>query len=146
MEEEVKRGRGRIPNDGGIHTGGVPGEPAHNRIVDERKLRELAEAGCSNAEMAAILGVSVAALTIHWRGVIEESRAKLGLTLRQLQISRARKGDTTMLIWLGKQILKQSDKITTVSKISLEGMTDDELTQLDQLLIADGEDETTSEG
>lgn len=146
MGEEVKKKTGRKPNDGGIHTGGGAGEPARNRVVDEDKLRELAEAGCSNAEMAAILGVDVSTLTHHWRGIIEECRAKLGLTVRQLQIKRAKSGDTPMLIWLGKQILKQSDKITTVSKISLEGMTDDELEQLDQLLISDGEDETTGEG
>lgn len=146
MEEEVKRGRGRRPNDGGIHTGGVPGEPAHNRKVDIEQAVELAQEGCSNAEIARILEVDPSTLTRHHRAALEKARAEFGHTLRQLQIKRAKSGSDTMLIWLGKQYLKQSDKVTTVAKISLEGMTDDELEQLDQLLITDGEDETTGEG
>lgn len=39
------------------------------------------------------------------------------MSLRRQQIALAEKGNATMLIWLGKQLLGQSDKVDTKSKI-----------------------------
>ena len=41
--------------------------------------------------------------------------------LRRQQIEAAKKGNATMLIWLGKQLLEQSDKAETASQSDLEG-------------------------
>ena len=51
----------------------------------------------------------------------EYSHKKHGATrirLRQKQIELAMKGNITMLIWLGKQMLGQSDKVEEVNKDS----------------------------
>ena len=40
--------------------------------------------------------------------------ANLKISLRRKQIELAQDGDKTMLVWLGKQILGQSDKINTM--------------------------------
>jgi hypothetical protein len=69
--------------------------------------------------MAAVLGVSVDTIQRRKRnseefcGVIEKGRASLRNSLRRLQVKKALEGNTTMLIWLGKQLLGQSDRQQT---------------------------------
>jgi hypothetical protein len=46
------------------------------------------------------------------------------MSLRRWQIEAARKGNPTMLVWLGKQLLGQTDKIeTTNENINTEKLT-----------------------
>ena len=47
------------------------------------------------------------------RRIIDEARASGRATLRRLQWQRANGGSDTMLIWLGKQMLGQKDKVET---------------------------------
>ena len=42
--------------------------------------------------------------------VYKKAAAKATTSLRRVQMSRALKGDNTLLIWLGKQVLGQKDK------------------------------------
>ena len=127
MDDKIRRVRPVGANRDTRNTGQKRGEPSHNRKVDEDKLRELAADGMTNKEIADVLGVSASTLSIHWRHVLDEARGTLAQTLRQKQLKKAYDGDTQMLIWLGKQYLRQSDKVATVTKLSLEGLTDDEL-------------------
>jgi hypothetical protein len=79
-------------------------------------VEELARIGCTEQDMAAVLGVSVDTIQrrkragAEFRGVIEKGRASLRNSLRRLQVKKALEGNTTMLIWLGKQLLGQSDR------------------------------------
>ncbi len=50
----------------------------------------------------------------------EKKMSKTRLRLRQKQIDCALAGNVTMLIWLGKQILGQSEKIMQVEDSTLE--------------------------
>jgi hypothetical protein len=83
---------------------------------DLRQVEELARIGCTEEDMAAVLGVSVDTIQRRKRtcpefcGVIEKGRASLRNSLRRLQVKKALEGNTTMLIWLGKQLLGQSDR------------------------------------
>ena len=84
--------------------------------IDLRQVEELARIGCTEEDMAAVLGVSVDTIQRRKRssaefcGVIEKGRASLRNSLRRLQVRKALEGNTTMLIWLGKQLLGQSDR------------------------------------
>jgi hypothetical protein len=93
------------------HPGGRPPVP-----LDPRQVEELARIGCTEADMAAVLGVSVDTIQRRKRscaefcGVIEKGQASLRNSLRRLQVKKALEGNVTMLIWLGKQLLGQSDR------------------------------------
>ena len=84
--------------------------------IDIRQVEELARIGCTEEDMAAVLGVSVNTLQrrkrgcTEFRGVIEKGQASLRNSLRRLQVKKALEGNVTMLIWLGKQLLGQSDR------------------------------------
>ena len=84
--------------------------------IDLRQVEELARIGCTDEDMAAVLGVSVDTIqrrkrsSAEFRGVIEKGRASLRNSLRRLQVKKALEGNTTLLIWLGKQLLGQSDR------------------------------------
>jgi hypothetical protein len=90
-----------------------------SKPIDLHQVEELARIGCSEADMAAVLGVSVDTIQRRKRdseefcGVIEKGRASLRNSLRRLQVKKALEGNTTMLIWLGKQLLGQSDRQQT---------------------------------
>ena len=83
---------------------------------DLSEVEKLASYHCEDQEIAAFLGVS--AKTIQRRkqddpaflSAIEKGRDKGKLSLRRWQFDAAKKGNITMLIWLGKQYLGQSDK------------------------------------
>jgi len=85
-------------------------------------LKALAAVGCTNKEIAASFGVSERTIegrrrNPEFRAVIEAGIATGNISLRKKQMSLALKGNTTMLIWLGKQRLEQRDKIDTTGKI-----------------------------
>jgi len=95
----------------GRHPGGRP------RIeFDLRQVEELARIGCTEEDMGAVLGVSVDTIqrrkrsSAEFRGIIEKGQASLRNSLRRLQVKKALEGNVTMLIWLGKQLLGQSDR------------------------------------
>jgi len=97
--------------EGQKHPGGRP--PVQ---LDLRQVEELARIGCTEQDMAAVLGVSVDTIQRRKRscdefcGVIEKGQASLRNSLRRLQVKKALEGNVTMLIWLGKQLLGQSDR------------------------------------
>jgi len=89
------------------------------KLIDQKQVEELARIGCTEPDMAAVLGVSVDTLqrrkraSAEFRGAIEKGRASLRNSLRRLQVKKALEGNVTMLIWLGKQLLGQSDRQNT---------------------------------
>lgn len=76
------------------------------------------QAGCSGAQIAALVGVSPDTLYrrcqtergANFSVVLQEKRAKGEALLHAKQFSEAMRGDRGMLIWLGKQRLGQRDK------------------------------------
>ena len=62
--------------------------------------------------------------------VYEIYKAKGDTSLRRKQTEIAMKGDRTMLIWLGKNRLKQADKIEVKQKEFLDQMSDEDLLDL----------------
>ncbi len=88
--------------------------------IDEDELFKLASFHCTDVEIAAFFDFSVDTLNRRFAEILRKGREQGKRTLRKLQWNSAIGGNTTMLIWLGKQILKQTDKIeqeiTTVDK------------------------------
>ena len=88
----------------------------HN--LDILQVEQLAGFGCTNREMASFFKCSETTLTRNYGVNLEKGRDEGKIRLRQYQWKPAKKGNVAMLIWLGKQILGQSDK-QEVSHIDL---------------------------
>ncbi len=103
--------------------------------IDYTLAENAASIMCTQSEIAALLGVSLGKLEhdpefqrIHKKGLEVGKQS-----LRRMQYAAAEKGNPTMLIWLGKQYLKQSDKQEITGKdgapLNPRSMTDEELMQ-----------------
>lgn len=84
--------------------------------IDMRQVRALCEIQCTDEEVAAVLCISADTLIRRKRepaflAEMEAGRATGRESLRRKQWSVAMLGNPTMLIWLGKQVLGQSDKL-----------------------------------
>jgi len=78
--------------------------------IDLEQVRRMAACGCTDREIAFILGVSEAFLRRKARQALDQGRAQLQKSLRRKQLEMARRGSVPMLIWLGKQYLGQRDR------------------------------------
>jgi len=94
--------------------------------LDEDQIKLLAGIGCPVDEIALVLGCSKRTLETRYCALIETGRADVRKSLRRKQVEMALKGDRTMLIWLGKQLLGQRDEQRTEHAGSIEVTHDDE--------------------
>jgi hypothetical protein len=65
--------------------------------------------GCKDSEIAEWFGVDENTLRYNFSVELLKGKLQLSQSLRQAQIRLAMSGNATMLIWLGKNILGQSD-------------------------------------
>lgn len=72
-------------------------------------VEKLAKVGCSNESIAIQCGCSVDTLTRRFAELLSKSREEMKTSLRIWQLETARKGNATMQIWLGKQLLGQKE-------------------------------------
>lgn len=87
-------------------------------VVDLALVEKLAQIHASQEEIAATLGVSVGYVSEHLKDGADPAFAAAHargwsngrLNLRRRQLEKAMGGDSTMLIWLGKNMLGQADK------------------------------------
>ena len=79
--------------------------------IDPKVVEGMGYAGGTNVEIAQFLGVSTDTIERRFAPVLEQSRARRRLRLRQLQWKAAEAGDKTMLIWLGKVELGQAETV-----------------------------------
>jgi hypothetical protein len=113
------------------------GRPAINIDLDE--FRRLAVLQCTEEEVAAFFDVSVRTIRDRiskrreYREAWETGKAKGRVSLRRAQFNAALKGDRTMLIWLGKQMLAQKDSVvetsTTLQVKDARKSLEDEITE-----------------
>lgn len=91
---------------------------ADRKEVDMEKLAKLAQLPIRAEDIGYVLGVSTDTLSRRIKEAhgctfaeyLEQKRATIRYNLMAKQFEVALKGDKTMLIWLGKQYLGQSDK------------------------------------
>jgi hypothetical protein len=103
----IVRRNGPLPGEGG----------APSKIIDAEVAKRAASIGCTHDEIAALLGISRTSLHNAYasdpalRDDIEQGRNQGRATLRRHQWQQAVAGNPTMLIWLGKQLLGQKDRV-----------------------------------
>ena len=83
--------------------------------VDSAELDRLIDIGCHDNEIAAQFGMSETTLHRKYGSRLVKRRAVVRAELREKQLSLARAGDRTMLIWLGKNMIGQSDRADVTS-------------------------------
>lgn len=95
--------------------------------LDYNLIENLAEIFCTHEEIASVLEVNVKTLTSREEFLEAYKRGfdKGKKSLRRWQCDCAKKGNSAMLIWLGKQYLGQSEKMAIVNS----DIGDDELTK-----------------
>lgn len=87
----------------------VVGRGANKKVVPPDEVYKLASLGCSMEEMSDYFMVNRETLKYNFLPYIEKGRAQMKCRLRQKQIQVAMSGNAAMLIWLGKNLLGQSD-------------------------------------
>jgi len=87
-----------------------PGAGRPHVALDVKQIEQLAYDGCKNSEIAFILGCDDQTLTDNYSRILDKKRAERKAAFRKRQTFQALHGDTTMLIWLGKNELEQMDK------------------------------------
>ena len=78
--------------------------------VDLALIENLSAIFCTQAEISAISGVSIRTLQRNYDAYIKKGLERGKSSLRRMQWDKCREGNTTMMIWLGKQYLGQTDK------------------------------------
>lgn len=81
------------------------------------KLETLGGLGCTYEEMAHSFGVTQRTIANYMKDkeglfftTYKKAETKVKESLRRAQLTKAMKGDNTMLVWMGKQMLDQKDK------------------------------------
>ena len=78
--------------------------------IDQEEVFKLASYGCTNTEIADFFGCSKDLISKSYSTNVLKGRIDLKKRLRKAQIDSALGGNSTMLIWLGKQYLEQTEK------------------------------------
>ena len=93
-------------------------------VIDWKKVNRMLEEGCLGTEVAAYLGVTPETFYdrvkdkfgICFSQYMQEKKSAGDSFLRSKQFQIALEGDKTMLIWLGKQRLKQREPKDNISE------------------------------
>lgn len=84
--------------------------PLKKILLSEEQIQYLASIGCTDTEVAHLAGLKDPGnVRKRFDKIMRKGRDEGKTRLRKLQWQRAQKGSDTMLIWLGKQILGQTD-------------------------------------
>lgn len=98
-------------------------------VVPPQEVEDLAAIGCNNKEISDWFGIDDSTLSYNFKQELEKGRANLKQSLRRAQLKLALTGNAVMLIWLGKNILGQTDTPQTTQQEVLP-FTDDELDEI----------------
>lgn len=81
--------------------------------LDLRAIEKAAAIGCTQEEIGFLVGCSDRTLQKRedCREAMARGSASMKTSLRRLQWKKANEGNVAMLIWLGKQILGQKDRV-----------------------------------
>lgn len=88
--------------------------------IPQKKVEQLAEFGCTNVEIASFYGCDEALIRKNYSENLTKGRSKGKIRLRQAQMKRAlgdtdkdgnlkNNGNPSLQIWLGKNMLGQSE-------------------------------------
>ena len=83
---------------------------APNKVLNAGMIQIMAMKGLTQEDIAAVLGCSADTIYRNYAGAFAIGRQKCMSSLRRKQFEMAMKGDRTMLVWLGKNLLGQKDR------------------------------------
>jgi hypothetical protein len=75
----------------------------------EKVIYGMARNHCTDSEIGSVLDIGESALKRRYGPLLKKGRDETRERIRRKQIEIAEAGNVTMLIWLGKQLLGQSD-------------------------------------
>jgi len=88
------------------------GRPRIN--IDVNILSSLAQIGCTQEEMASVVGISARTLQRNYAEIVDQNREKGKASLRKKMWDKAlTKDNTNMQIWLSKNYLNMKDRSVT---------------------------------
>jgi len=87
-------------------------------VIDPEEVYKLSKLWCSYTEIAEYFGTNIETLRYNFMEELTKGRLETKQALRRQQIKVALSGNVPMLIWLGKNILDQSDHPTTDAGIA----------------------------
>lgn len=79
------------------------------KVIPPRDVERLAAMGCKDIEICEWFGIDGNTLRYNFSVELQKGRQSLNQSLRQAQLRLALSGNAVMLIWLGKNLLGQSD-------------------------------------
>jgi hypothetical protein len=82
------------------------------KVVDPDEVEKLAGIGCKDSEIADWFGIKQDTLRYNFADQLTKGREHMKQSLRRAQLHLALGGNAVMLIWLGKNLLGQSDNPT----------------------------------
>lgn len=88
------------------------GRPAKWKDIPAEQVLAMVQLGCSAVEIAPIFGVSHDTISRRFAKEFAKGNALRKVKLRRLQMKAAEGGSVPMLIFLGKNMLGQSDRVT----------------------------------
>ena len=97
--------------------GVIVGRGANKRVVPTDEVYKLAALGCTMEEMSEWFQVNRETLKYNFMDLINKGRAETKQNLRRAQLKLAMEGNATMLIWLGKNLLSQSENGNSNSSV-----------------------------
>ena len=94
----------------------IVGRGDNKKVIPPDEVLKLAKLWCSMQEMADWFEIPRETLKYNFSDLIAKGRAETKQALRRAQIKSALSGNTSMMIWLGKNILgQQNDPIAADS-------------------------------
>jgi hypothetical protein len=114
MQKTGRGARGGSNNGHKLEDGSEASRGRPEAEIDDatRKLiYDLAAIGCPVREISHVTKIPVSTLNRRWLSIVEDGRMNRNVSLRKKQFNKAMAGDNTMLIWTGKQLLGQTDKL-----------------------------------
>ena len=89
--------------------GHIVGRGENQTVVPPDEVLKLAKLGCTVEEISDWFQVPANTIKYNFSDIIAKGRAETKQALRRAQIKLALSGNATMLIWLGKNMLGQSE-------------------------------------
>lgn len=87
----------------------IVGRGDNKKVIPPDEVYKLASLHCNYQEIADWFEIPRETLKYNFRDIIQKAYSETNQRLRRAQIDVALKGNAVMLIWLGKQMLGQSD-------------------------------------
>lgn len=91
----------------------VVGRGPNQKVIPPDEVYKLSRLGCTMEEMADFFQIDRETLKYNFWHYIKQGEADLRIRLRKAQLETAFSGNPTMQIWLGKQLLGQTDSPQT---------------------------------